>query len=270
MKSKRGRLDRFISSKLSVSCKHVRVLLAKNLVWVDGLLAKDRDLQIDEFSYICVNGQVLQDNQPQYVMLHKPVGVVSATRDDKHKTVIECLDDDRLNDDSLHSVALANGSLESEALDIVLAERLEKEKRVIDKSDLHIVGRLDLNTSGLLLLTNDGRWSSALMSPEHKVEKVYRVTLQKPLTLDYIDAFAAGMYFAYEDITTLPVKLDILSEYVAIVTLMEGRYHQIKRMFGRFRNQVLSLHRLSVGHIILEPDLLVGQSRRLSQTEIEI
>ncbi|MCL1123789.1 pseudouridine synthase [Shewanella surugensis] len=253
MKSKRGRLDRFVSRRLNVSCNQVRVMLAKSQVRVDGKVAKDRDLLIDEFAHICVDEHILQDNQPRYVMLHKPIGVVSATRDDQHKTVIDCL-----------GINYVEKGLASS-----LEEGLEKGMSA-DENDLHIVGRLDLNTSGLVLLTNDGRWSKALMSPENKVEKVYRVTLQNPLTQDYIDAFANGMYFAYEDITTLPVKLEIQSEYVAMVTLMEGRYHQIKRMFGRFRNPVLALHRLSVGHIVLEPSLLVGQSRRLSQAEVQL
>ena len=197
MESKRSRLDRFISVNTGVSKKNVRTLLAKGLVKVDGVIARDIDLIVDEFSHVMLEDRVLQANKASYVMLHKPVGVVSATVDDKHKTVIDLLDR-------------------------------------ADKQNLHIVGRLDLNTSGLLLLTNDGRWSKKLMSPEHKVGKLYRVSLQNPIDESYIAAFANGMYFEYEDITTLPAKLEIVNEYTALVTLMEGRYHQIKRMFGRF------------------------------------
>ncbi|MGS0674348.1 pseudouridine synthase [Shewanella sp. 0m-4] len=232
MESKRARLDRFISVKTGINKKHVRLLLAKGQVQVDGEIARDIDLIIDEFSHVCLDGQVLQASRPSYVMLYKPVGVVSATVDDKHKTVID-----------------------------LLARE--------DKCSLHIVGRLDLNTSGLLLLTNDGRWSKKLMSPEHKVGKLYRVTLQNPIDESYIPAFANGMYFEYEGITTLPAKLEIIDAHTALVTLMEGRYHQIKRMFGRFRNPVVGLHRISVGAIVLDPQLTAGESRDLSIAEIQ-
>jgi len=231
VESKRARLDRFISAKTNINRKHVRLLLAQGLVEVDGQVARNIDQIIDEFSHISLEGKVLQANAPSYVMLHKPVGVVSATVDDKHKTVIDLL-------------------------------------TRADKQQLHIVGRLDLNTSGLLLLTNDGRWSKRLMSPEHKVAKLYRVTLENPIDVSYIKAFFDGMYFEFEDITTAPVKLEIVDPHTALVTLMEGRYHQIKRMFGRFRNPVIGLHRISVGTIVLDPQLALGQSRELTAREI--
>lgn len=232
MESKRARLDRFISQRLQINRKHVRLMLAKNQVSVDGELARDIDMIVDYFSHICVNGKSIQANQARYLMLHKPVGVVSATVDDKHKTVIDLLEQK-------------------------------------DKASLHIVGRLDLNTSGLVLLTNDGRWSKRLMDPEYKVGKRYRVQLQNPLTVEYIAAFAQGMYFEFEDIMTLPAKLEIVDSHTALVTLYEGRYHQIKRMFGRFRNPVIGLHRLSVGEIVLDKALAVGDSRELTSAEIE-
>ena len=161
-------------------------------------------------------------------MMNKPIGVVSATKDEQHKTVMDLLVEKNINTD-----------------------------------DLHIVGRLDLHSSGLLLLTNDGDWSRALMSPEKKVAKVYEVTLENPITDECIQAFANGMYFSYEDITTKPAQLEKLSECVAKVTLEEGRYHQIKRMFGRFRNPVLALHRVSIGEIELDDGLAPGESRSI-------
>lgn len=208
-------------------------MLAKGRVKVDGKLARDIDQIVDEFSHICMDDKVLQANTASYVMLHKPVGVVSATIDDKHRTVIDLLERD-------------------------------------DKESLHIVGRLDLNTSGLLLLTNDGRWSKQLMDPEHKVGKLYRVHLQNPLTSEYISGFAKGMYFEFEDITTLPAELEIIDSHTALVTLYEGRYHQIKRMFGRFRNPVIGLHRISVGNIVLDDSLQAGESRALTIDEITL
>lgn len=231
MQSKRGRLDRYLGAKLQIPRKLVRDVLLAGRVRVDGQIVKEMDRQVDEFSHIQLDGQILQANSPIYIMLHKPIGVVSATKDDQHKTVIELLNCEQ-------------------------------------REELHIAGRLDLNSSGLLLLTNDSRWSEALMSPTQKVEKVYRVTLANPLTEDYIAAFAEGMYFGFEDIRTQAAKLTILDDHVAEVTLREGKYHQIKRMFGRFRNPVVGLHRLSIGDIVLDEQLAPGESRPLTTAEV--
>jgi 16S rRNA pseudouridine516 synthase len=225
------RLDRFISQQGNISRGDVRLLLAQQRVLVDGDVATDIGQIIDAFSHVQLDAQVLQANQPSYFMLHKPVGVVSATKDDKHKTVIDLL---------------------------TCAER----------HSLHIVGRLDLNSSGLILLTNDSRWSARLTLPAQKVSKRYLVTLQQPLTQDYISAFAQGMYFGYENITTLPATLKIISLHVAQVTLVEGRYHQIKRMFGRFRNPVIALHRQSIGNLSLDETLPIGASRALTPQQV--
>ena len=231
MKSKQARLDRFLSSRLGISRRNLKPVLASGRVTVDGIIAFDAQQIINEFSHITCDGEVLQNQQPVYIMMNKPAGVVSATKDDQHQTVIDLLEQP-------------------------------------DADELHIVGRLDLNTSGLLLLTNDGRWSRQLTQPESKVSKRYIVTLAKPLNDEYIDAFARGMYFGYEDITTRPATLKILSEQVAEVTLEEGRYHQIKRMFGRLRNQVMALHRLSIGNLSLDAELLPGQSRELTEQDV--
>jgi len=231
MQSKRARLDRFISEELGINRRDVRPLLAKKRVLVDGLPATDINQVIDDFSHVVFDNRVLRENKPVYVMMNKPPGVVSATRDEQHKTVVDLLDRP-------------------------------------DKEQLHIVGRLDFNSSGLLLLTNDGRWSRQLSAPESKVTKLYRVTLEKPVTQDYVQAFSEGMYFPFEEITTRPARLCIISKYEVEVTLVEGRYHQIKRMFGRFNNEVLTLHRLAVGSLPLDPVLSPGQCRELTGLEV--
>ena len=231
MSTKRARLDRFISQQCQIPRKQVRLILAKGRVSVDGLVVRDADCQIDQFSHVMLDGRSLRQQQAIYLMLNKPVGVVSATKDNEHKTVMD-----------------------------LLPEYQDK--------GLHIVGRLDLNTSGLLLLTNDSRWSKQIMSPEHKVAKQYLVGLKEPLTQVYVKAFAEGFYFAYENITTQPAELEILDSHHARVSLVEGRYHQIKRMFGRFRNQVMTLHRFSVGDIYLDETLKSGDFRPLSEKEV--
>ena len=232
MASKRARLDRFLSASTGIHRRDVRALLARGRVQVDGRTASDINQVIDQFSHVRLDQRVLQSRTATYIMLHKPTGVVSATRDEHHKTVTDLL-------------------------------------TRADRSELHIVGRLDFNTSGLLLLTNDGRWSRGLSSPEMNVSKLYRVTLANPITPDYIEAFAQGMYFDYEGVTTRPAQLQIIDEHVAEVSLVEGRYHQIKRMFGRFRNPVQALHRVSVGNLRLDQTLAPGQYRELTQAELD-
>lgn len=229
------RLDRLISDLCQINRKKVRLMLAQKRVLVDGHLASDVAQLVDQFSHIVIDNNLLQHNKAHYIMVNKPIGVVCATKDEQHKTVLDLL----------------NGQFEQKIID-----------------DLHIVGRLDLNTSGLVLLTNDSRWSQRLTSPKYKVNKCYQVVLENPLTEKYIEAFAQGMYFSYEKITTQPVDLRIISPFQAIVTLTEGRYHQIKRMFGRFRNPVINLHRYSIGQLTLDESLKSGESRVLSQAEV--
>ena len=231
MSISRSRLDRFLAKHTCHNKKSVRLLLAQRRVKVDGEIATSIEQIIDKFSVVSLDGKVLQQNTAIYLMLHKPVGVVCATKDEQHKTVIDLLNHE-------------------------------------NKASLHIVGRLDLNTSGLVLLTNDSRWSEALTLPERKVEKHYLVTLAKPITADYISAFADGMHFAYEDIITQPAKLKIINDYQAQVQLVEGKYHQIKRMFGRFRNPVVALHRFAIGHLYLDSTLNEGESRLLTEQEV--
>lgn len=185
---------------------------------------------VGKFSRVELDGVCLQQNRPVYLALNKPRGVVSATTDRRHTTVLDLID---------HP----------------------------EKHDLHIAGRLDFNTTGLVLLSNDGAWSRRLSLPESKLAKTYEVTVAEPLNADYVAAFHRGIYFAYEDITTQPAQLEIVSPREARLALVEGKYHQVKRMFGHFQNEVLSLHRVSVGPIALG-DLEPGQCRELSEAEI--
>ncbi len=224
MQSKRTRLDRFISQHTGINSKDVRLLVAQGRLKIDGHSASEIHQFVDEFTQVILDEKVLQAKIPVYIMMNKPIGVVSATKDDKHTTVLDVL---------------------KKSLD-------EKEIMRLDIDNLHIVGRLDFNTSGLLLLTNDGRWSRRLTTPEHKSAKLYKVTLANPIDEGYIHAFAAGMHFPFENITTRPATLQIVSEHVAMVTLVEGRYHQIKRMFGRFQNPVIKLHRVAIGTLTLD------------------
>ncbi len=235
MPSKRGRLDRSLAKLLHISLRAVKTLLAQQRITVDGVTAQDVQLQVDEFSVITLDGKTVQQTQRQYWMVNKPAGVLSATKDAEHETIIDLMDD------------LIEPSL---------------------KAELHLVGRLDRASTGLVLLTNDSRWSQQLMAPDQKVKKHYRVRLKNELSEDYIAAFAQGMYFEFEDITTAPVTLTIISGYEAELILTEGKYHQIKRMFGRFRNPVMALHRFQIGGLVLDASLAEGSARQLNHEEM--
>lgn len=215
------RLDRHIGRHTGASRSAVRLMLAQGRVTVDGIVARDIAQNVNKFSRIKLDGLWTQNNTAHYLMLNKPKGMICATKDPKHKTVLDLLD-------------------------------------LPYKAQLHIVGRLDYNSTGLVLLSNDGQWSRQLSEPSTGLIKRYRVTTEKPITEQYTQAFEQGMYFAYEGIRTRPAKLRIIAEKTAEVNLSEGRYHQIKRMFGRFDNKVLSIHRYAVGPYELG-DLGVGQ-----------
>lgn len=234
MQTKSFRIDRYISKQLNINRRDIKLMLAQGRIVINSETVREVNTIVEEFDHVVCDGKTLQNKQPLYIMLNKPIGVVSATKDDQHQTVMSLLQG--YSEDELNS--------------------------------LHIVGRLDLNTSGLLLLTNDSYWSRKLMSPEANVSKTYRVELENDLTEDYVSAFAECMYFSFEDITTQPAKLTILENKIAEVVLTEGKYHQIKRMFGRFRNPVLALHRSSIGNLTLDEKLLLGHSRKLTSAEV--
>jgi len=226
------RLDRFLASHANRGRKSAHDLLTGRRVKVNGMTINDSHHEVDRFMLIEIDDAVVQKPQRAlYLMLHKPAGCLSATVDDQHPTVIDLIDDP-------------------------------------DKNTLHIAGRLDRSTSGLVLLTNDGRWSKALMHPNNKVPKVYLVETRDPIALEAVEAFARGFHFPTEDIHTLPARLEILGERHARLTLYEGRYHQVKRMFHRVNNRVISLHRQSIGQIELPPGLAPGQWRPLTNAEM--
>ncbi|MDH0303506.1 MULTISPECIES: pseudouridine synthase [unclassified Pseudomonas] len=226
------RLDRFLGNLPCYNRQQVRLLLASRRVRVDGVATGDPLHEVREFSRVEVDGQVVQAGRPaRYLMLHKPTGCVSATSDPQHRTVLDLLPEDL-------------------------------------RDDLHIAGRLDYNTTGLMILTNDGQWSRRLTQPQTKLPKIYHVRTEDEIGAHYVDKFREGFYFAFEDLTTLPARLDILGPREARLAIIEGRYHQVKRMFGHFQNKVVGLHRERMGPIQLDPGLAPGEFRALSAAEI--
>lgn len=226
------RVDRFLSNLPRFNRKQVRLLLVERRIRVDGVAVSDPHHEVREFSRVCLDDEVLQAGKPaRYFMLHKPRGSVSATLDPEHPTVLDWLDEP-------------------------------------DKGELHIAGRLDFNTTGLLVITNDGQWSRRLTQPQTKLPKVYRVETQQDIGPEYAPTFAAGLYFAFEDLTTQPAELTLLGPRTARLSIVEGRYHQVKRMFGHFDNKVIDLHRERMGPLVLDATLAPGEYRALTDAEI--
>lgn len=168
------RVDRFLSNLPRFNRQQVRLLLVAKRIRIDGQVVSDPHAEVREFSRVELDDEVLQAGKPpRYFMLHKPMGCVSATRDPEHRTVLDLLDEP-------------------------------------DKHELHIAGRLDYNTTGLLILTNDGSWSRRLTQPQTKLPKCYYVETEQDIGPEYAETFAQGLYFAFEDLTTLPAELQIL------------------------------------------------------------
>ena len=231
MAFKTTRLDRYIHRSSDFSIADTRLLIAQKRIVVDGLPAESVQQRVTAFTQVTLDGSSLSDAKAVYLMLNKPQGIVSATKDPKHATVMDLIE---------HPI----------------------------KDALHIAGRLDFNTTGLMLLTNDGAWSRKISLPVMKRRKIYEVTVSMPMNEAYISAFQSGLYFAYEGLTTQPADLEIVSPLTARLSLVEGRYHQVKRMFGHFQNKVLALHRVSVGFLTLG-GLELGRNRLLTSRELE-
>lgn len=225
------KLDRLIAKHRSLGRSEAHRLISAQHIKVDGIVCMDNQHPVDRFMQVQLGDEVIQNaERALYLILHKPAGVVSATRDLEHQTVIDLIDDP-------------------------------------DKQSLHIAGRLDRASTGLVLLTNDGRWSKQVMNAESKVPKVYIVKTLQPIPQEAVAAFAKGFYFATENITTLPADLQILDEKSARITLQEGRHHQIKRMLGRVGCLVTRLHRESIGSLHLPKTLTPGSWRALTEVE---
>ncbi|MDY7561703.1 pseudouridine synthase [Pseudomonas sp. CCC3.2] len=227
------RLDRFLSNLPRFSRKDVRFALVGKRIKVDGQTVSNPLHEVREFNRVECDDEVLQIGKPaRYFMLHKPPGCVSATADPQHSTVLDLLNES-------------------------------------DKHDLHIAGRLDFNTTGLMVITNDGVWSRRLTQPQTKIAKIYYVETEHLISPDYVQKFAEGFYFAFENLTTQPAELTLISPCSARLSIVEGRYHQVKRMFGHFDNKVVRLHRESMGPLRLDPELAPGEYRPLSIAEIQ-
>lgn len=225
------RLDKIISATGKKSRREVREMVRQGRVLVDGKPAPAADMKVDpQTAVILLDGEPLGYEKFTYVMLHKPAGVLTATEDRRQETVLDLLPPE------------------------------------LRRRALSPVGRLDKDTEGLLLLTNDGQLAHRLLSPKSHVDKVYYARVDGALEPGDIAAFAAGMTLG-DGLECLPAGLEILSPTEAFVTLREGKFHQVKRMLAARGKPVLYLKRLSMGRLRLDPALAPGAWRMLTEEE---
>ena len=225
------RLDKILSEAGVASRKELKSLIRAGRVTVDGAVVREEAKKFDEAACtIAVDGAAVEKYRKVLLMLHKPAGVISATQDAKEKTVLDLLPKD------------------------------------LRRKDLFPVGRLDKDTEGLLLLTNDGALAHALLAPGRHVDKVYYTKVDGDLEEDDVAAFAEGITLG-DGTACLPAGLDLISEREALVTLREGKYHQVKRMLAARGKPVVYLKRLSMGPIALDPALAPGEWRPLTGEE---
>jgi 16S rRNA pseudouridine516 synthase len=237
------RLDKFLSNNTSASRSEVRRLVKAKGVRVNGTLVNNTAMQIALSDQVELNDVPVVNVGRQYFMLYKPTGYISANQDGSYPTVLDLLAQRSNN-------ATGKGQISPRA------------------QELQIVGRLDLDTTGLVLITNDGHWNHRVTSPSSNCKKVYAVTLAQTFDPNTRDAFDKGMQLDGEKKPTLPASLEQLDGTHLRVTIQEGKYHQVKRMFAATGNRVIALHRIAIGQIELDPALQPGQFRPLTEDEI--
>ncbi|MGX2974519.1 16S rRNA pseudouridine(516) synthase RsuA [Ursidibacter arcticus] len=226
------RLDKFIAENTGLTRSQATKALRAGQVTVNGIVEKNSALKISEQDEICFDGETLEwVSEGQYFMLYKPQNCVCSHDDGDYPTVFQFF----------------NYPLTAK---------------------LHCAGRLDADTTGLVLLTDDGQWSHRITSPKHHCEKTYLVTLADPIEPFYAEQFASGILLRGEKTLTRPATLEILDDYNANLTISEGRYHQIKRMFAALGNKVVALHRWRIGNVVLDQSLEEGEFRALTEQEI--
>ena len=224
------RLDKFLKDTGFGSRKEVKILIKQKRVSVNDTLVSNEGLSInEEKDVVKVDNQIVKYVKYVYIMLNKPQGVVSATIDNIHTTVIDLINDFKY-------------------------------------LDLFPVGRLDIDTEGLLLITNDGALSHNLLSPKKHVDKTYFLKTNNSLTSDDMIRIEDGVYLDNE--LTLPAKIEKVSEYEYLLTIHEGKFHQVKRMIEAVGKSVTYLKRVSFGPLVLDNNLPLGKYRFLTEEEI--
>ena len=225
------RLDKFLSQNSDSSRSLIQQAIKAGRVCVNDIIAKKGDQKLQGDEIITLDGKLVEAFKTRYLMLYKPLGYVCANSDSDYPVVVDLI-------------------------------------RMPRWQELQIVGRLDIDTTGLVLLTDDGQWNHRITSPRHECNKVYRVTTANPISAETAELFAAGVQLHGEKAPTRPAQLELISTHEARLKIHEGKYHQVKRMFAAAGNLVVALHRESIGKIQLDPSLAPGEYRALTPEEI--
>lgn len=231
------RLDKLISSQGSYTRKQAQQLIKDGLVKVDGITVRDRGFHIDpDVNSVILDGKDFAVEKFVYLMLNKPKGVVSATNDRSQKTVVDLVPDE------------------------------------LKKRNLFPAGRLDMTTTGFVLITDDGDFAHRILSPKNHIEKTYEARLAESVTEEQLRMVADGIVLK-DGTECLPAKLKILEDGdnpLVEIKICEGKYHQIKRMFAAAGNGVIELKRTKMGKLSLDEALPEGECRRLNEAEVAL
>ena len=226
------RIDRVIGMQTEYSRKDVKKLVFQKRVTVNGEIVLKSDIKVDtDRDMISIDGRDIHIIENVYLVLNKPMGYISATEDRSMPTVLDLIDEK-------------------------YAHR-----------ELFPAGRLDKDTTGLMIITDDGRFAHNILAPKKHIKKIYEVTIDIHATKEMVEGFKKGILL--NDGICKSANMEITGDNTAIVTLTEGRYHQIKRMFGCFGAKVVRLHRIGMGNLVLPKDLKEGESRELTKEEFE-
>ncbi|WP_417527930.1 pseudouridine synthase [Marinomonas shanghaiensis] len=225
------RLDFYLSHVTDLARKAAKIAASKGRVTVNGVVVKKANYTVQEGDQICLDDALLAWPSEGYYLLHKPAGYVCATEDSDHPTVLDLLPSH-------------------------LGQALK------------IVGRLDKDTTGLLLLTTDGQWLHRITSPRNACNKRYRMMLADPISDEELKQLEAGVMLNGETQPTLPAIAERISECDIYLTIQEGKYHQVKRMLAAVGNKVEELHRDQIGPLKLDADMPAGEFRELTEEEV--
>ena len=225
------RLDKFMCESTELSRVDAKKALHRGDVTCNGEVVKKPGTKVTDVCEVRLEGKLLKVRGPRFIMLNKPANMLCSNVDEEYPSVLRMLN--------------------------------------IEKIDaLHIAGRLDADTTGLVLITDDGQWSHKITSPKKECGKRYRVQLADPVDNTLVATFAKGLQLRNEKGLTKPAVLEIISATEVLLTIVEGKYHQVKRMFAVVGNKVIGLHREQVGSITLDKNLKPGEWRYLTEEEI--
>lgn len=225
------RLDKYLCDKNIGTRSQVKALIQKGQVTVNDEVIKKPETKVSDSDIVCCQGRVLSNEEFAYYMLHKPSGIITATEDKWQATVLDYFKEEPCK-------------------------------------NLYPVGRLDKDTEGLLLITNDGELGHRLLSPKNHINKKYYVKMEHEISSDEIKQLEEGVDIGEKHLT-LPAQIEVIDDLSVYITITEGKFHQVKRMFEAVNNKVMYLKRVSMGELALDNTLKKGEYRRLTSQEIE-